>query len=417
MRIVALSFVTGLAAIVLAGCALLDSRDSVSPPTSGDAATGPSQQERRGIIQACPDPPAGEARCFALILEGQPTRDGATGPRGGFSPADLQKVYNLPSSSKGSGQIVAIVDAYDNPNVATDLAYYRSYFGLPKANFFKYNQEGQKSNYPKNCLEKGAGWCDEIDIDVDMVSAACPNCTIYLVEANSGFHTNFEVAEAQAVRLGAHIVSDSWGCNLPNPNCGFHQNFFDTPGVTYVVAAGDDGYGTAEPVFDSVVSVGGTHLERGRGRRGWNESAWGGNGYPEGPGGGCSNQPKPAWQHDAGCSFRTANDAAAVADPLTPVDVYDSLYPSSGGWVLDGGTSVAAPLIAGVFGLAGNATKQNGGKTFWEKAHQQPSDLNPISRGSDGHCTPRYLCTDGTREYKSYGGPTGWGTPNGVGAF
>ena len=95
--------------------------------------------------------------------------------------------------------------------------------------------------------------------------------------------------------------------------------------------------------------------------------------------------------------------------------VYDT-YDRSG-WVIGGGTSAATPLIAGIFALAGNASSQNAGRAFWEKRHQNPSDLNPVLHGSDGHCSPTYLCTDGTHEYKDYGGPGGWGTPNGIGAF
>ena len=100
------------------------------------------------------------------------------------------------------------MDAYDNPNVAKDLAKYRSHFGLPKAKFYKYNQDGQQSNYPKG----DAGWGVEIDLDVDMVSASCPNCTIYLVEANSNDTSDTETAETEAVKLGAHITSNSFEC-------------------------------------------------------------------------------------------------------------------------------------------------------------------------------------------------------------
>jgi hypothetical protein len=89
-----------------------------------------------------------------------------------------------------------------------------------------------------------------------------------------------------------------------------------------------------------------------------------------------------------------------------------------GGWVLVDGTSIAAPLLAGIYGLAGNATKQDGGKAFWMLQQKKRSkDLHVISSGNDGSCSPSYLCSDGTHEFKTYGGPTGWGTPNGIGAF
>ena len=118
----------------------------------------------------------GEVQCELLILNKSPQDK-----EPGWGARDIEAAYNLPSSSKGSGQIVAIVDAYDNPNVASDLAVYRRHYGLPKAKFYKYNQDGQQSHYPKG----NVGWGEEIDLDVEMVSASCPNCTIYLIEANT----------------------------------------------------------------------------------------------------------------------------------------------------------------------------------------------------------------------------------------
>jgi subtilase family serine protease len=410
-----------VAVIMLVGCGGAQAGPKLSegivPGVNGNS-TADSSQKRGKVIAVCPDRHRSEAQCTALILNGAPERDGASGPSGGFSPADLQAAYNLPSTSKGSGQIVAIVDAYDDPNVASDLAYYRYYFGLSAANFFKFNQYGQQYNYPESCLNKQGRWCGEIALDPQMVSASCPYCTIYLVEANSGSVADLETAEAEAVALGAHVVSNSWLYVCPS-DC-FNESYFSTPGVVYLAAAGDNSYNIAQPMeFGSVVSVGGTHLVKGGRKRGWSESVWGGGGFPgflNGTGGGCSAEAKPSWQHDLGCKGRTANDVAAVADPVTGVAIYDT-YASSAGWTVDGGTSVATAFLAGVFGLAGNATSQDAGRTFWQKQHENSADLNPVLRGSNGHCNPTYLCTDGTHEYKDYGGPTGWGTPNGVGAF
>jgi subtilase family serine protease len=318
----------------------------------------------------------------------------------GWAPSNLQAAYNLPSSSKGSGQIVAIVDAYDNPNVASDLAAYRSYFGLPAASFYKYNQEGQQGNYPVG----NQGWGVEIDLDVEMVSASCPNCTIYLVEANT--NNTLDAAEAEAVTLGAHILSNSWIC-YGGSGCGNSQSYFDTPGVTYVAASGDHGYGTGPPsAYASVVSVGGTVLAQIGSK--YKEVVW------TSTGGGCAaGSAKPSWQHDPGCTFRTVNDVAAVASDVAEYDSYGNY-----GWMTTGGTSVGTPLIAGIYGLAGNASSQDAGKTFWTLTKKQlKKDLHAISGGSDGACGGSYLCTAGTRQYKTYSGPTGWGTPNGVGAF
>jgi subtilase family serine protease len=110
-----------------------------------------------------------------------------------------------------------------------------------------------------------------------------------------------------------------------------------------------------------------------------------------------------------------ANDVAADANPSTGAAVYDTF--GFGGWLVDGGTSLSTPLIAGVFALSGNATSQHGGQTFWENKHEKKPDLYYVTSGNNGSCSPSYFCTDGTHEYKNYGGPTGWGTPNGIGAF
>ena len=176
----------------------------------------------------------------------------------GWGPADFQTRYKLPSGTKGSGQIVAIVDAYDNPNVASDVAAYRSAFGLGTAAFFKYNQEGQQSNYPQG----STNWGLQVDLDAEMVSATCPLCTIYLVEANGADSSDLETAEVEAVKLGAHIVGNSWIC-YGSESC-LSKRDFDHKGVTYLAAGGDSGYGQEglPEAFDSVVAVGGTTLSK-----------------------------------------------------------------------------------------------------------------------------------------------------------
>ncbi|MGC1379655.1 MAG: S8 family serine peptidase, partial [Candidatus Baltobacteraceae bacterium] len=305
-----------------------------------------------------------------------------------LSPANLQAAYSLPSASKGSGQIVAVVNAYDNPNVASDLAQYRSTFGLPAANFSKYNQQGQQSHYPSG----SNAWGILSDLSVEMVSASCPNCTIYLVEANSSAGSDLDAAEDQAVKLGAHIVSNGWTCS-GSSQC-VDQSHFEAKNVEYLASAGDGGSSSAgfPAAFDTVTAVGGTELSQGRGKRGWSEKIFGASG-------GCTTQPKPAWQHLRYCAGRLTNDAGAVAWNVAAYDTY-----GFGGWVTLGGTSISAPLLAGVFGLAGNAAKQNGGRTFWLKAHQK--HLYPIAGGSG--------CAFHQGQYNTC---TGWGSPNGIGAF
>jgi len=319
--------------------------------------------------------------------------------RAGWSPHDLQAAYSLPSSSKGEGQVVAIVDAYDNPNVASDLATYRAYFGLPQANFTKYNQDGQQGNYPPG----NEGWGLEIDLDVEMVSAACPNCTIYLVEAKDGH--GLLAAEKEAVRLGARIVSNSWACE--SAGCTLPQSDFDSPGVVYVAAAGDDHYASYPPAkLPNVISVGGTILAKYGSK--YKEIVW--------PltGGGCAHGvEKPSWQHDPDCTSRTQNDVAAVAWGVAEYDTY--VYT---GWITVNGTSIATPLIAATYALAGNARSQHAGKELWTlTTEQRKRFLHAITVGADGSCGGSYLCEAGTGQYGTYSGPAGWATPNGIGAF
>lgn len=318
----------------------------------------------------------------------------------GWNPDNLRAAYNFPSTTRGQGQTVAVVDAYDNPHVASDLAKYRSYFGMPPAQFTKYNQEGKQGHYPQGAK----GWGSEIDLDVEMISAICPNCAIDLIEAKTNSIQNLFMSERTAVALGATIISNSWGNNGGFPS----SNAFDTPGVTYVASSGDGGYGSQDPAdYDRVVSVGGTVLREHGGV--FSESVW------EDTGAGCSTIKKPFWQHDPSCKKRTGNDVSAVAQNVSFYDTY-----GYDGWGTSDGTSDSAPIIAAAFALAGDSTKQHGGRTFWMK-HSHPHALHYISSGTVAGCPPSlqgsYLCTAGTGEFETYSGPAGWGTPNGIGAF
>jgi subtilase family serine protease len=386
-----------LAAIALAACNSATS--STVPAVPGSNV--PQWESQHLARRVCPEVRPGEGQCAALIVN-QVDRSGASPP--GWAPADIQAAYNLPSSSKGAGQIVAVVDAYDNPNVASDLAAYRSYYGLPPATFYKFNQRGEQAHYPK----RDHSWGFETDLDVEMVSAACPNCTIYLVEADTQTLANLAASVVEAVKLGAHIVSNSWGCYAKN--CRWKSDAFSHPNVTYLAASGDIEYASYPPAqFDNVVSVGGTVLSKSG--SGYSEVVW------TGTIGGCgASIKKPKWQHDPGCLGRTGNDIAAVAWGLAE---YDSFR--YGGWLEASGTSASTPIIAAAFALAGDASKQKGGKAFWTLSQQQiQNDLHYISSGANG-CPPSlggsYLCTAGTGQFGTYSGPTGWGTPNGIGAF
>jgi subtilase family serine protease len=172
------------------------------------------------------------------------------------------------------------------------------------------------------------------------------------------------------------------------------------------VSSGDNGYGVEFPAASQyVTAVGGTSLTRNSSARGFTESVW------SGAGSGCSRYvAKPSWQHDTGCARRTVADVSAVANPNTGVAVYDSTrFQGASGWMVFGGTSVSAPIVAGVYALAGNERSL----TYGSFAYSHTGSLFDVVSGSNGTCSPAYLCHGAA----GYDGPTGLGTPNGSGAF
>ncbi|MEU6572952.1 S53 family peptidase [Streptomyces sp. NPDC046805] len=323
----------------------------------------------------------------------------------GYGPSSLQAAYNLPSATGGSGQTVAIVDAYDDPNAEADLGVYRSQYGLPACTtangcFKKVDQNGGTS-YPRG----DSGWAEEISLDLDMVSAACPNCKILLVEASSPTMTNLGTAVNTAVNQGAKFVSNSYGGGESASDTTYDSAYFNHPGVAITVSSGDGGYGVEYPAASRyVTAVGGTSLTTSGTARGWTDTVW------SGAGSGCSAyDAKPTWQTDSGCARRTVADVSAVADPNTGVAVYDS-YRSATGWMVFGGTSASAPLIAAVYALAGTPSAGSYPASF---PYAHTSALYDVTSGSNGTCSPSYLCTGGA----GYDGPSGLGVPNGTAAF
>ncbi|MFF7953438.1 putative Ig domain-containing protein [Streptomyces griseorubiginosus] len=360
----------------------------------------------------CATAAPGEASCFAQrrtdIKQRLATALAAAAPSG-LSPANLHSAYNLPSTG-GSGLTVAVVDAYNDPNAEADLGTYRSQYGLSactKANgcFKQVSQTGSTTSLPTN----DTGWAGEEALDIDMVSAVCPNCNITLVEANSANDTDLGIAENEAVSLGAKIVSNSWGGSEASSQTSEDTSYFKHPGVAITVSAGDSAYGAEYPATSQyVTAVGGTALSTSSNSRGWTESVWK-TSSTEGTGSGCSAyDPKPSWQTDTGCSKRMEADVSAVADPATGVAVYDT-YGGSG-WAVYGGTSASAPIIAGVYALAGTP---GSGDYPAKYPYSHTGNLYDVTSGNNGSCSPSYFCTATT----GYDGPTGWGTPNGTTAF
>ena len=390
---------TGLASLALVGA---------TAPAAGAAPT-PAQPAGKHAVRVCTQAVTG-ASCQALRVDPATSGSGvspAAATPSGLFPADLQSAYKLPSATAGAGRTVAIVDAFDDPAAESDLGVYRSQFGLPACTtangcFRKVGQTGTTSLPRKN-----ASWAEEISLDVDMVSATCPLCHILLVEANSNSFANLGAAVNTAARLGATAISNSYGGSDASDST--NGAFYNHPGVAVNASSGDGGFGVEYPASSSfVVAVGGTSLRKAAGTtRGWTESAW------SGAGSGCSafNTAIPsAAAFNTGCARRAVADVSAVADPNTGVAVFDSVpFQGFSGWLVFGGTSVSSPIIASVYGLAGNAATIDAN----DFPYQHAGSLFDVTTGSNGTCSPSQLCT----ARAGWDGPTGLGTPNGTGAF
>ena len=369
----------------------------------------PPTANEHAVERVCASPAAGEAACSALRL-GRPTGGTTPAVPAGYGPADLRAAYNLPATFVGATRpTIAVVDAYDAPSAASDLAVYRKQFGLPALNaggptFTKVNQNGGTKMPMKN-----AGWAAEISLDLDMVSAICPTCNILLVEASSASFANLGAAVNYAASVnGVVAISNSYG----GSDLG-QMSAYNHPGIAITASTGDAGYGVSAPAsFASVIAVGGTSLRRAATASGWAETAW------TGAGSGCSTlNTKPVWQTAATqCTGKANADVSAVADPYTGVAIYDSTpYNGASGWQVYGGTSASAPIVAAVFALAGNtgtgysATNPYPASRLWGAT----GGLNDVTTGSNGTCPTSVWCNAGT----GWDGPTGLGTPNGVSAF
>ncbi|MFJ4784166.1 peptidase S8 [Streptomyces sp. NPDC088794] len=366
--------------------------------TSGTTAFQEAQAAKKGVTPKSVSPKAASAT---------PT---------GYGPSDLQSAYGLTSASAsdGAGETVAIVDAYDDPNAAADLATYRSYYGLSACTtangcFKKVSQTGSTTSLPT----ADSGWAGEISLDLDMVSAIAPKANILLVEAKSSSMANLGTAVNEAVKLGAKFVSNSYGGSESSSDTSYDSSYFNHAGVAITVSAGDEAYGAEYPAASKyVTSVGGTKLSTSSNSRGWTESVWK-TSSTEGTGSGCSAyDAKPSWQTDTGCTKRMISDVSAVADPATGVSVYDSYGADGTGWNTYGGTSASSPIIASVYALAGTPGSSDYPAQYPYNA-AGTSALNDVTSGNNGTCSTSYFCT----AKSGYDGPTGWGTPQGLDAF
>jgi hypothetical protein len=415
----------------------------------------------------------------------------------GLGPAQLRNAYfpgEEPRAPVSQPQTIALVESYNDLGAEADLKTYDEEFDLPECSatngcFEQVNQNGEKGKPPFpssvgerhqaevlcedgngsqsevacEAVEEADGWSLEMSLDIEMAHAICQNCHVVLVEAEGSERASLEAAEETAARsrgdggVGASEVSNSWGGIEPVSD----SEAFNHPGIVVTASSGDSGYlgwegegvaGVEYPASSPhVVSVGGTSLTMaGEGGQAWgSESVWGGSG------GGCSvNFPAQAWQREVsdwsavGCgtgseSRRASNDVAADADPYTGVAVYDSVpYLSPGepprdgsppGWMTLGGTSVASPIVASMFALAGGSHGvAYPAQTLY--SHLGSGLLHDIVEGGNGKCEGFYGdgcsgsmvplspedCGSGAlicSASAGYDGPSGVGTPDGIGAF
>ncbi len=419
----------------------------------------------------------------------------------GLRPQDLHSIYALPTTV-ASTQTIALVDAYNDLSAEADLKVYDEEFGLPPCTaengcFEQVNQKGQNAEAGKlpfpastverakeeaNCktgprkareaackeVEEADGWAEEMSLDIEVSHATCQSCKIVLVEANSASFEDLEEAEKTAAKLGATEISNSWG----GPEQGMTPRLddkspFNDPGTVITAAAGDDGYldwdaeheeerGFADYPASSphVVAVGGTRLlgPLGPGETWAGETVWNGDGAG---GSGCSVAlAAPIWQQSTsdwesvGCGEdRAVADVSADADPYTGIAMYDSTaeceYKEGGAlhvthWCTIGGTSLASPLVASVFALAGGAGEvAYPAETLYENEIEDPATMHDVTSGSNGKCEAKELFNEETglsnceesieaadcsgslicNAGPGYDGPTGVGTPDGIAAF
>jgi hypothetical protein len=371
-----------------------------------------------GLRPACPEAGPRQFRCLVLVQPqyavNRALAAGRAAQPSGWTPAALERAYRLPVA-RSSHATIAVSIAGRTPDLGGYLRTYRAHFGLPPCGrpsgcLRIVNQKGKATPLAPSSL--GSGWDIEATLDVSMISAACPHCKILVVEGNSADVIDLARTEDTAARLGARVITNSYGIR----ESGFSQGLakdYRHPGHMVVVASGDFGFDAANfPAnLRSVTAVGGTSLRRAHNRRGFTERVWDDPDIFGASASGCSAYvPKPAWQRSPHCPGRTVADVSAIA---STIPIYDK---ARGGWLTVAGTSASAPFIAGIYGLAGNAAHIS-----VRHLYQHAADLFDVTRGNNALIggTPRAVCGD---DYmcvakKGYDAPTGLGTPDGTGAF
>ncbi|HEU5420282.1 MAG TPA: S8 family serine peptidase [Streptosporangiaceae bacterium] len=366
---------------------------------------------------ACPAARAGHMRCYTLFRPqyavNQALMRGAVTHPEGWGARTLERAYRLPVSRR-SHQTIAVSIFGRTPKLARYLKIYREHYGLPPCGTASgclriVNQHGKASPPAPNAT--GSGWDLEVTLDVSMISAACPHCKIIVVESSNLSDNSLGQTDNTAARLGAQVISNSYGQRENGQAMEFRRDYLHHGHMT-VVSSGDSGYDAAQfPAnLAGVTAVGGTQLRRAPGSRGFTEQVWNDPSLFAAGSSGCSAYVgKPGWQHDAHCPGRTVADISAIA---ADVPIFNAAW---GGWITVAGTSAAAPFIAGVYGLAGNARHITPRHLYTHRG-----DFFDITHGNNAllgtpmaTCGRDYLCV----ARKGYDAPTGLGTPDGTSGF
>jgi Subtilase family len=342
----------------------------------------------------------------------------AASDSGGLGPNDIHAAYSLPDAGVAR-QTIAVVGAYDDPAVASDLKTYLSSFGLSPCTsshgcFRKVNQQGNPGPLP-GPDPTGGTWNTEAALGTEVARGVCQSCSILLVEADAADKSDISAAVATAARLGAQVVEVSSSPPEQPGDASAYGADYAHPGTVVVAATGDDGYTggiTFPAALPGVIAVGGTHLSLDAHGRYASETAWNAGGS------GCSlYTPGPAWQAalaaSVGCgSKRAVADIAAVADPGALVFITGAPGTPGGAWYEAGGTSLSAPIVAGAIGLAGGGGG-SAAQRLYERARSEPEVFHDVTSGSTQGCSGQPICA----ARRGYDGPTGLGTPNGLAAF